>query len=55
MGINFVTGVLVCRLLAAEGRGQIAAIGAWCQIFGWGAGMGFYEAHHVTCGRKTLA
>jgi O-antigen/teichoic acid export membrane protein len=44
MGINFVTGVLVCRLLAAEGRGQIAAIGAWCQIFGWGAGMGFYEA-----------
>jgi antigen flippase len=44
MGINFVTGVLVCRLLAAEGRGQIAAIGAWCQIFGWAAGMGFYEA-----------
>ncbi len=44
MGVNFVTGVLVCRLLAAEGRGQIAAIGAWTQIFGWAAGMGFYEA-----------
>jgi antigen flippase len=53
MGVNFVTGVLVCRLLAAEGRGQIAAIGAWTQIFGWAAGMGFYEAITYIRARNT--
>jgi antigen flippase len=44
LAVNFMTGVLVCRVLEPDGRGQIAAISTWTQIIGWAAAMGFYES-----------
>jgi len=44
LGINFVTGVLIARLLKSEGRGELAAITTWATILGWASAFGFSEA-----------
>jgi len=44
LGINFVTGVLIARLLKSDGRGELAAITTWATILGWASAFGFSEA-----------